>query len=81
MRTITVRLPNEEFSVAMGVMREWLDRNRCEPSKFKYEQEREAVVLSVEFPDDQQADAFATRFDGMGQSPLPAEIASCAASG
>ena len=63
MRTITVRLPTAEFSATMGVMREWLDRNRCEPSKFKYDQESEAVILSVEFLDDKQAEAFARRFD------------------
>ena len=75
MRTITVRLPAAEFSAAMGLMREWLDQNRCEPSKFKYDQEREAVVLSVEFPDDQQAEAFATRFNGTGRHPSsPTEI-------
>jgi hypothetical protein len=63
MRTITVRLPAAEFSAAMGVMRDWLDQNRCEPSKFKYNQESEAVILSVEFLDDNQAEAFARRFD------------------
>jgi hypothetical protein len=63
MRTITLRLPAADFSAAMAIMREWLDQNRCEPSKFTYDQESEAVVLSVDFPDDQQAEAFAKRFD------------------
>ena len=63
MRTITVRLPAAEFSAVMGVMRDWLDQNRSEPSKFKYNQESEAVILSVEFLDDEQAAAFARRFD------------------
>ena len=72
MRTITVRLPAAEFSAAMGLMREWLDQNRCEPSKFKYDQEREAVVLSVEFPNDQQAEAFAKRFDDTWRHPSSA---------
>jgi hypothetical protein len=44
-------------------MREWLDRNRYEPTKFNYDQDDEAVVLSVEFPNDQEAEAFAGRFD------------------
>jgi hypothetical protein len=63
MRTVTVRLPAAGFSAAMADMREWLDRNRCEPTKFKYEQHNEAVVLSVDFPNDQEAEAFAGRFD------------------
>jgi hypothetical protein len=63
MRTVTVRLPAIEFSAAMTDMREWLDQNRCEPSNFKYDQDSEAVVLWVEFLNDQQGDAFAKRFD------------------
>ena len=69
MRTVTVRLPAAEFSAAMAAMREWLDQSRCEPSKFKYDQEREAVVLSVDFPDDRQGEAFARRFNNTGQQP------------
>ena len=34
-----------------------------EPTKFNYDQDDEAVVLSVEFPNDQEAEAFAGRFD------------------
>jgi len=63
MRIVTVRLPTVEFSAAMADMREWLDQTRSEPSKFKYDQEREAVVVSVEFLDDEQGEAFARRFD------------------
>ena len=43
-------------------MREWFDHNRYEPTKFNYDQDDEAVVLSVEFPNDQEAEAFANRF-------------------
>ena len=39
MRTVTVRLPAAGFSDAMADMREWLDQNRYEPSKFKYDQD------------------------------------------
>src|ERR1700720_2827173 len=56
MRTVTVRLPAAGFSVALAAMREWLDRNRYEPTKFNYDQDDEAVVLSVEFPNDQEAE-------------------------
>jgi hypothetical protein len=54
MRTVTVRLPAAGFSAAMADMREWLDRNRFEPTKFKYEQHNEAVALSVDFLNDQE---------------------------
>jgi hypothetical protein len=50
-------------SAALAAMREWLDRNRYEPTKFNYDQDEEAVVLSVEFPNDQEGAAFAGRFD------------------
>src|SRR3984893_10159094 len=46
MRTVTVRLPAAGFSAALAAMREWLDRNRYEPTKFNYDQDDEAVVLS-----------------------------------
>ncbi|MGA7865684.1 MAG: hypothetical protein WCA23_17145 [Stellaceae bacterium] len=50
-------------------MREWLDQNRREPSKFKYGQEREAVVVFVEFLDDDQGEKFARRFDRSERHP------------
>jgi hypothetical protein len=61
-RTVTVRLRAAEFSAVMSEMRESLDRTRYEPTKFKYDQESDAVVLSVEFLDDHQGEAFARRF-------------------
>jgi hypothetical protein len=56
MRTVTVLLPAAGFSAALAAMREWLDRNRYEPTKFNYDQDDEAVVLSVEFPNDQEGE-------------------------
>jgi hypothetical protein len=53
----------ERGKLRLAAMREWLDRNRYEPTKFNYDQDDEAVVLSVEFPNDQEAEAFAGRFD------------------
>ena len=64
MRMVTVRLPAAGFSAALAAMREWLDRNRYEPTKFKYDQDSEAVTVSVVFLDDQEGEAFARRFDG-----------------
>jgi hypothetical protein len=63
MRTVTVRLPAAGFSAAMAAMREWLDCNGYEPTKFKHNQEHEAVVVSVEFLNDRAGEAFARRFD------------------
>src|SRR5438046_1694814 len=62
MRTVTVRVPAARFSAAMAAMREWLDCNRYEPTKFKYDQDDEAVVLSVEFLNDEEGEAFAGHF-------------------
>jgi hypothetical protein len=71
MRTVTMRLPAAKFSAAMAAMREWLDCNGYEPTKFKYDQDDETVVLSVEFPNDQGGQAFATRFDGQEPQQPP----------
>ena len=70
MRTVMVRLPAVRFSAAMAAMREWLDRNRYEPAKFTYDQNDEAVVVSVEFLEDQEGEAFARHF--AGEEPHPA---------
>ena len=73
MRTVTVRLPAAGFSDAMADMREWLDQNRCEPSKSKYNQEREAIVVSIDFLDDKQGEEFAWRFEN--GEPHPTSLA------
>jgi hypothetical protein len=62
MQTVRVRLPAGQFSAAMAAMREWLDRNRYEPAKFTYEQEDEAILVSVEFLEDGEGQTFANRF-------------------
>jgi len=69
MRTVTVRVPAARFSAAMAAMREWLDRNRYEPAKFTYDQNDEAVIVSVEFLEDQEGDAFARHFAGEERHP------------
>jgi hypothetical protein len=75
MRTVTVRLPAAGFSAAMGAMREWLDCNRYEPTKFKYDQDSEAVIVSVVFLHDQEGEAFARRFDGKEPAgPTPPDV-------
>jgi len=69
MRTVTVRVPAARFSAAMAAMREWLDRKGYEPAKFTYDQNDEAVVVSVEFLEDQEGDAFARHFAGEERHP------------
>ena len=65
MRTIIVRLPSEaNFSFEMAAMREWLDKHRCAPSRFKYHRELESVIIQVEFSKEEEAEVFKRYFDG-----------------
>ena len=63
MRTVKIRLRETDFAHEMVEMRTWLDQRRFEPAKFTYEQDREVVVISVEFHRDHDAEAFKNRFD------------------
>ena len=78
MRTVVVQFDNRELASQMAAMREWLDNHRCAPSKFVYDQTADALVASVEFPEDGEADAFATRFNGQErlQTTYPTAILS-----
>jgi hypothetical protein len=60
-----------DLSPQMAAMREWLDRHRYEPARFVYDQHEDAVDVSVEFPDNQEGEAFATRFDGQEPQRAP----------
>ena len=62
MHTITIRLKTVEFFAALVEIREWLDCNRYEPVRFKYDQDEDDVVLSVDFKTDVAVSAFAKRF-------------------
>ena len=50
-QTVKVRLPAADLSYEMATMREWLDRNSCEPTKFKYDKDEDEVVVSIDFSD------------------------------
>jgi hypothetical protein len=67
MRSITVRVRADEFSVTMNAMAEWLDANRYEPARYKYDHQGDLVVVTVDFTAEVAAQAFATRFDGIYQ--------------
>jgi hypothetical protein len=62
MRTVVVRVDDADFSGQMAAMREWLDHHRCEPARFVYDQTGSALVIAVAFPNDEDAEAFATHF-------------------
>jgi hypothetical protein len=73
-RTIKLRLTAGGLSRKMAEMREWLDSNGYEPSRFSCDQEQDIVVVSVDFMSDAAAEAFARRFYGdtgpLSSSPL-----------
>jgi len=71
MHSVTVRLRATEFSAAMTDIGEWLDANRYEPTRYKYDHSKDAVLVTVDFPTEAAAEAFATRFDGIRHSPQP----------
>ena len=62
MQIVKVRLPAADLSREMAEMREWLDSNGYEPTRFKYDQDGVEVVVSVDFTLDDAAEAFASRF-------------------
>jgi len=67
MRSVTVRIPAAEFSDTMMSIGEWLDANRYEPTRYKYDHNEDAVFVTVDFPAEVAAEAFAMRFDGVDQ--------------
>jgi hypothetical protein len=62
MRTVAIRVVDADFAQQMALMRDWLDRQCSEPRRFIYKQANDEVVVSVEFPNEGDADAFAIRF-------------------
>jgi len=64
MRTVIIRVSGEDFSTAIATMRDWLEKNRCEPTGYRYDQDEHTIVVLVDFAVDVQAEAFAKRFGG-----------------
>ena len=64
MRTATITLRGADFAKKMSEMRFWLDRHSFEPTRFTYKQDREIIVITVDFKENHQAEAFQIRFDG-----------------
>jgi hypothetical protein len=69
MRSITVRIRAVEFSATMTAIGEWLDANRYEPTRYKYDHDEDAVLVTINFPVAVAAQAFAMRFDGVYRLP------------
>ena len=64
MRSVTVRIRTAEFSATMTAIGEWLDANRYEPTRYKYDHQEDVVLVTVDFPAAVAA-AFAMRFHGV----------------
>ena len=86
MRSVSVRVPAVEFGATMTAIGEWLNVNRYEPTRYKYDHNEDDVLVTVDFAAEVAAKAFAARFDGVhhfslgskspGSSAQIAEIAS-----
>jgi hypothetical protein len=64
MRTVIIRVSGEDFSTAIATMRDWLEQHGYEPIVYRYDQDDDTIVVSVDFAVDAQAEAFAKRFGG-----------------
>ena len=83
MHSVTIRISAAEFCVTMTAIAEWLDVDGYEPTRYKYDHDEDAVLVTIDFLAGVAAKAFATRFDGsigllwsphhQTLRPLPAE--------
>ena len=69
MRTITIRVRAVDFSEWIAAMPIWLDEHRFEPSRFKYSEDGNDLLIDVSFEVADEAAAFSTRFNGAGTHP------------
>ena len=70
MRSVTVRICGAEFFSTMTAIAEWLDGNLYKPTRYKYDHDEDAVLVTVDFQAEAAAKAFAMRFDGVDGFPL-----------
>jgi hypothetical protein len=68
MCSVTVRIPSTDFSGTMTAIAEWLDVSGYEPTSYKYNDNEDAVLVTVDFPAAVAADAFAMHFGGVYRS-------------
>jgi len=69
MRTITMRVRAVDFAERIAAMRIWLDEHRIEPSKFKYSEDGNDLLIDVSFEVADEAAAFSARFNGESTEP------------
>ena len=62
MRSVTFRVPAADLARKMVAMREWLDLNGWEPTRFDCRKRGGEVVLFVAFSTGVAAEGFARRF-------------------
>ena len=65
MRSVTVRVRATDFGATMTAIGEWLNVNRYEPTRYKYDHNDEDVLVTIDFAAEVAAMAFAARFDGV----------------
>lgn len=70
MPTITLTVLGENLSDEMTAMRDWLDRNQHQPTRFDCDRNGQTVIVSVAFGEEAAATAFASRFGGY-RAPAP----------
>ena len=70
MRSVTIRISAVEFSGMMTAIAEWLDVNDYEPTRYKYNHDEDAVLVTIDFLAGVASKAFATRFDGVDRFTL-----------
>jgi hypothetical protein len=68
MHRVRIRLNASEFAAGMTEIGEWLDAHRYESERYKYDHHEDAIVVTVDFPTEPAAKAFAARFDGVSVS-------------
>ena len=69
MRSVTVRIRAAEFSATITAIGEWLEANRYEPTRYKYDHYQDNVLVTLDFTAEVPAEAFTMRFDGIYQLP------------
>ncbi len=69
MRTITIRVRAVDFAERIAAMRIWLNEHRFEPSRFKYAEDGNDLLIDVCFGVADEAVAFSARFNGESTEP------------
>jgi len=74
MRSVTVWLRATDFATKMKIIGDWLSANRYEPVRYKYDHSDNHVLVTVDFPGEVAAKAFAARFDGCPPLTRPTHL-------